>query len=360
MTSIKKTQLKATDILKLSDGGFKYFKAIFPHLEVCDEDATKCYCVDSPFHDKKGTLRISVFQGKWQYYDNGGQKYHGDVFNFVSRTQGLNQKTEEFYEILRIVKETVEQQERPVQGHHADQEQLPAITYAPGYLTKILFKEYFGRICGDQPPAHFVVKLVDKAEFTVGAGDIVSLASDLEKNKVSYFSFSNAGTPGEMIYNRATGEVFHACADGSNPETFVFGWCESLLHMNFSCPTVAGNLIITNSIENVLLFQSLGYPAIALHESHKTPTCYLVDVILPQCPNARIFFDRSPELQAAAKELSIAISVPVIEFSRDMEDYVEQYESEYRQVFHICGFHVEMDPEHIAEYLNDFMVYKEI
>jgi len=355
MTSIKKPQLKAVDILRLSDGGFKYFKAIFPQLQLCEENPTQCEYVDSPFHKKKCTLRISVFQGKWQYYDNGGSRYHGDVFNFVGHTHGLLQNTHDFYKILEIVKETVEQNECPVRDEDSIKEQAPNITYAENYLTKLLFKKYFGQICGDCPPAYFTVNLIDKAESTSDTGDTISVASDLVKNKVSYFSFSNAGVLGELIYNPATQEVFYVSSSGNVPRIYVFGWCEALQYMNFSCPMVAGNLIITNSIENVLLFQSLGYPAITLIDCNTAATEYLLKVILPQCPNAHIFFDKSPQLLIAAEKLSMTTGVPIIEFSRDMEDYVEQYESEYRQVFYICGFHIEFDPEHIGEYLFSHM-----
>jgi hypothetical protein len=220
-------KLTRENTLDKSGGGFKYFKAVISGLTVRSDNNTKCYPVDSPFHnEKKRCLNIGIYQGIWQYFDNGGRRYHGDVFNFVARTKNLNQNTEEFYEILKIINETVEYYDLCTINERTADEDTTSITYAADYLYKIIFEKFFGEICRDISKTYFDVKLIERAQFTDATGEPIELVSDLVKNENVFFSFSNSCTGIEVIYNPWQEQVFYACKDSVSPSSFIFGWYE--------------------------------------------------------------------------------------------------------------------------------------
>ncbi len=355
-----KAKLTTEDTLLKSDGGFKYFKSFFPQLKLRSNDNTKCISIDSPFHNERPkSLSIYLRYGKWQFSDHAGQNYWGDVFKFVAYTKKLNYQ-KDYYKILQIINETVEGHNIPQERSSNTNEQI-SITYAGDYTCKILFKKYFDEICGNLSNTQFKVKLVEKARFFDENGEVIELESDLKDNEEIYFSFANPYSEVELIYNPRQQKFYYACKDGALPTTYIFGWYEALMHMNFSYPDVAGNLIITNSIENTLLIQSLGFPAIGLIDDVPEASAYLLAVVLPQCKNARIFFDRSSKLNQAAKRLSRQTRIPIIEFSQEMMGYVEDITNADKTMqVEISAYHQWIDADHVGEYLSQFMNYTEI
>ncbi len=355
-----KAKLTTEDTLLKSDGGFKYFKSVFPQLKLRSDDNTKCISIDSPFHNERPkSLSIYLRYGKWNFSDHAGQSYWGDVFKFVAYTKKLNYQ-KDYYKILQIINETVEGRNITEENSPNTNEEI-SITYSGDYACKILFKKYFDEICGDLSNTQFKVKLVEKARFLDETGEVIELESDLKDYEEIYFSFANPYSEVELIYNPRQQKFYYACKDGALPSTYLFGWYEALMHMNFSYPDVAGNLIITNSIENTLLIQSLGFPAIGLLDENKETSNYLLQVVLPQCNTALIFFDKSKELDQAAKKLAKKANIPILEFSQEMLGYAESMESVNKaKLVTITEYHEWIDSEHLLEYLDSKVSYNQI
>lgn len=357
---MERKRLTTEDILQKSDGGLKYYKLVFPHLKLRSDDNTKCISIDSPFHkERPKSLSIYLRYGKWQFSDHAGQNYWGDVFKFVAYTKKLDYK-KDYYKILQIINETVEGKNKPEEDSSESSEEF-TIRYTSDYTCKVLFKKHFGQLWGDLSNTQFKVKLVETAKFFDENGEVVELESDLKNHTDIYFSFTNPYSEVELIRNPSQEKNYYACKDGVLPPTFLFGWPEALIHMNFSYPDIAGNLIITNSFENTLIIQSLGYPAIGLLDDEKEASDYLLQVVLPQCKNVLIFFDKSRELNLAAKRLAKKANISILGFSPQMEGYAEEMRTINKvRLTAIAEFHERVDHEHIRDYLYHKMSYNQV
>jgi hypothetical protein len=93
------------DVLEQLDGGRLFFQATIEGLKIKDDNSFK-NCKNPFYDDKKPSLSIYKYEGKWRYKDYGDLDYDGDVFEFASKVFNLDLKNDFpliLKEMIRIV-----------------------------------------------------------------------------------------------------------------------------------------------------------------------------------------------------------------------------------------------------------------
>lgn len=274
------------------DYGRKYYKSVYPNLTV---DKYNSQSVDSIFHNEcRRSLNINYYNEKYLFKDFAGQGYKGDVFSFVAYQHHLDVKRD-FGKILQIINEAVEKMAPENDRRDLDHERYDSnrkeVSYHPDSICRTIFKQKFPGLFEDEGIFDiFKIRLIDTAGFYDADNEGQELQSNLETGEV-YFSFSDDADDAELIYNPQNGEVVFVSSNLKTLETFVFGWRETEQYLTNDCPEVNKNLVITDSVVNVLLLRMMGTPVVGWFGRNNQK--FLNGTLLERFENCLIFTDQT-------------------------------------------------------------------
>ena len=87
-------------MLKATDGGYEYYKYLFPKLEKIND--TKCKPVINHFRgEKNASLSITKYNSQYRHLDFGDPTYKGNVFDIYATKHGIEDVRGSFYNILK-------------------------------------------------------------------------------------------------------------------------------------------------------------------------------------------------------------------------------------------------------------------